>query len=1086
MLAALALGATGLVNAATAAAAPARWSQVTELSFQRLTQDQGLPNEIATDVAEDGAGFVWVGTLGGLARWDGYRFRVYRADPRTAGALPDNVIQTVHGDAAGRLWVGTSAAGLVRYDPATDRFVTTAAGPQGLSHVSVHAIVDDGSGGLWVGTDGGLDHVDPMTGAVHRGGDGLPGLQGNAVQVLLRDRSGRLWAGTENGLFRRDNGAARFVGVPLGGTSDPQPEPMSLLEDAGGRVWVGTLRHGAFIVDSGDAVQPVAGAALQTQQINAIVEVRPGEIWLGTAGQGIVAVDAASGATRQIRHRPMLPMSLSDNAVRNLHRDRAGLIWVPTNHGVNRHDPGQSAILTMFGASAAEEGADVASTEISWILPLDDGRIWLGTHKRGIAIIDDSGRPAGALRPDAAHSDTALPQDAVLALERGGDDTVFVGTKRGLYRATADGRRVGRVAFAGRHPNASTWALLKDGGTLWIGGQSDGLWQLDLASGRARPARHEPAQPLSDQRITVLARGPAGSLWVGTRYGLNRYDPARGAVTQALPAPNTPQGLSGGFISTLYTDRQGRLWVGTYGGGINILEEGAGDLAQARFRHLGVAQGLPDDNVNALLEDAKGQVWVSTDNGLAVVDPATLALRALRRAEGVVFATYWSGAAARTAQGELLFGGAGGLSIVRPDQLQTWNYRPPLLVTEVRVGGRPVLAGAPLTVPADANSLAVEFAAADYSAPERNRYAYRLEGFESHWVETDATRRLAAYTNLPPGRYTLQLRGSNRDGIWSEAGVSLPVEVLAAWHQTWWARATGVLAMLLVLLAVVRWRTRLLRRQQAELEHKVNERTAELHKVSLALEEKSRVLEQSSLTDPLTGLHNRRFLTARIDVEVGASVRRAVEARAAGVVHPVDTDNVFLLIDIDHFKLVNDVHGHAAGDAVLVQFGQRLQTLVRESDFLVRWGGEEFLAVARNTDRDRAEELAERIRSVVAERPFALDDGRSLVLTCSIGFATMPFALQQPRALGWQDVVKLADLALLAAKRVGRNAWVGLQTGESAAVDGLVAQLQADPQRVLRGGEVGFTSNRPRAAVAAALGGQDGAAAGRVDTARIG
>ncbi|WP_425261071.1 two-component regulator propeller domain-containing protein [Rubrivivax sp. RP6-9] len=1064
------------------AAPERRWSQVAQDAFEHLTLQQGLPNEIAMAVAQDGEGFLWIGTLGGLARWDGYRLQVHRSEPGTAGALPDNVIQTLHGDAAGRLWIGTSSGGLVRHDRASGRFVTLGAGPQGLSHVSVHGIADDGQGGLWVATAGGLDALAftsegrlqrrPPDPAVER-------LRGRRVLAVLRSRDGALWVGTDIGLLRRAPEGGAFVPVPLAvpqrdataaaalaSGATLQAEVHALLEDSAGQLWAGTAHAGAFVIAPGQAARPVreqpdaSGVPLSVQQVSSITEVRPGEVWLGTVGHGIVAVDGASGQTRRIRRQAMRASSLADNSVRSVVRDRSGLVWVASNRGLSRHDPRQTAILTLFGHDRAAPGlVGPAGTEISWILPGNDGRIWLGTHKSGVEIIDTSGARVGGIAPDADRPETALPQDIVLGLERTRDGSVFVATKRGLYRTSADGRQVARVLLGRRNPTASTWALLADGDTLWAGGQSDGLWQLDLRSGRGAPLAL--AGALSDERITVLARGPGGSLWVGTRHGLNRVDPASGAVlARVLPSPAAAQttsdapGLAAGFVTAVHTDRSGRAWIGTYGGGVHLLQPGDGP---PRFRRITAAQGLPDDNVNALVDDAEGRVWVSTDNGLAVIDPQTLAVRGLHRAEGALFATYWTGSAARTPDGDLLFGGAGGLSIVRPERLQAWDYRPPVVVSALHVGGRPVpapAASAPLQVPADANSLAVEFSALDFSAPERNRYAYRLLGFESRWNSTDAARRLALYNNLPPGRYTLQLRGSNRDGLWADAALELPLQVQAAWHQTLWFRASAVVALALLLLAVVQWRTRLLRARQAELERKVSERTAELQQMSQALTEKSLVLERSSVTDPLTGLHNRRFLTSRIDTEIAASLRRATEPVTAGHAAGVDTDNVFFLVDVDHFKRVNDRHGHAAGDSVLVQFGQRLQGLVRETDFLVRWGGEEFLVVARNTDRSRAQELAGRIRDVVAQAPFVLDDGSTLAVSCSIGFACMPFVRAAPRALDWQDVVQLADLALLAAKRAGRNTWVGLQAGPAARPDGLRARVQAAPRQALQAHEV--------------------------------
>lgn len=1032
-----------MATAASAAPQARRWSQLADVTFQHVSQDHGLPNAVATAIAEDGQGFLWVGSLGGLARWDGYRFRVYQADPQRAGALPDNYVQALHGDARGHLWIGTSSAGLLRHDPAADRFITYPVGGEGgLSHVSVRQIVDDGEGGLWLATDGGLDRLDPATGRVEHASapKSWAAAAGPQVRAVLRDRRGGLWLGSTAGLFRRAPGAAVLERVPLKAGAPVQPE--MLAQDRAGRIWVGSLHHGVFVLSDegaapavliGEVAPPDGLDVLHTSQITSLLEVSPGEMWLATLGQGLVAVDFEQGRTRRIRHVPAWPMSLADNALRTLYRDRAGLVWVASNRGLSRHDPQQTAVLTRFGSGEAGNAADVNSvgTEISWMQPMPDGRLWLGTHKSGVDILDAAGARVAGLRPDSRRPETALPQDIVLSMARAPDGDFFIGTKRGLYRADAAGRRVSRVTLGERDPEASSWALLVEGQTLWIGGQSDGLWRLDLASGHGEAVKLA-GTGLSDQRVTVLATAPHGGLWVGTRHGLNRVDVATGAVTQLLPGPRQAGRLSAGFVTALLTDGDGRLWVGSYGGGIDILPP-AGREAEPPLR-INTATGLPDATVNTLLQDLQGQIWASTDNGLARIDPATLAVRSLRRAEGVVFSTYWTGAAARTEQGELLFGGAGGMTVVLPEKLRAWAYQPRVLVTDVMLGGRPEPAGRrELTVPPDANSLAVEFSSTDFSAPERNRYAYKLEGYDVDWVATDATHRLAAYTNLPPGNYRLLLRASNRDGQWSEGDVGLAVRVLPAWHQTWWFRAVLVLALAMLAMAAMAARTRLLRARQRDLESKVRERTAELEALHRALEEKSAELEMSCVTDPLTGLHNRRFLTNHIEQDLAASLRRAQEVKAAGA-QPLDTDSVFLLLDIDAFKRVNDLHGHAAGDAVLVQFGARLRAVLRESDYLVRWGGEEFLAVARDTDRVRAEELAERMRAVIADTPFLLDDDSPLDVTCSIGFACMPFDPERPQARTWQQVVKLADIALYAAKHSGRDAWVGLQSGGEGAV----------------------------------------------------
>ncbi|MDI4634425.1 diguanylate cyclase [Pelomonas sp. V22] len=1074
------------VNADAPAAAPAaatqRWSQLAELSFRHLRQEDGLPNEIATAVAEDGAGYLWVGSLGGLARWDGYRFRIYQTDAERPGALPDGFIQTLHGDRKGRLWIGTQGAGLARYEPATDGFVGYPVGPLGLAHVSVRAIADDGQGGLWVASEGGLDHLDTESGRFHRvlptNGADAPGAR---VWTVLQDSRAGLWVGTEKGLFHRPGGAVRFQRMQLP-VSGRQPEPRSLFEDSAGRLWIGTLQHGAFVLEPGET-QPAALQAetpdrpsLAVQHVVTINEMRPGEVWLGTLSHGIFAFDAASRRARVIQHKPALAVSLADNSIKSLYRDRSGLLWVATNRGLSRNDPSQRAVLTMYGTPPCEAAPCrevTVSNEVSWILPTADGRIWLGTHKRGVEIIDPNGGRVGWLRPDATQPERALPQDVVVALEQVADGTVYIGTKRGLYRASGDGKRVQRVRIEGRDPAESSWALLADGDTLWIGGQSDGLWALNLRTDKARAVLSEPARQLSDQRIFTLARGPGGSLWIGTRMGLNRLFTATGKVQRIVPDPARPDGLSAGFITSLYTDRQQRLWVGTYGGGISLLE---GSSEPLHFRHVGKAQGLPNENINALQEDRQGLVWASTDNGLARIDPATLQAQSLRRAEGVEFLTYWTGSAASTSAGELLFGGAGGLSIVRPDQFQRWNYRPPVVLTALRLGDQWLsqsqlaqLGSETLELPSEGGQLVGELAALDYSAPERNRYAHKLENLDRKWVELEPGQRQFSYNNLPPGNYRLMLRGANRDGVWTEKELAVSLRVLPAWHQTWWFRGLLLLAILGGVVLVVQARTRWLRMREQQLSRLVAERTAELETLSAALAQKSLVLERASISDPLTGLHNRRFLAEHIETALAASLRRVREARLHESEPPPDCDSLFFLIDVDHFKRVNDQYGHAAGDAVLVQFGRRLQQLMRESDYVVRWGGEEFLAVARDTNRSRAAELAERIRCVMADTPFELDDGRLLRVSCSIGFACMPFITDKPKALGWQDAVKLADQALLGAKRSGRNAWVGLLATGSTPDFRLPELLQNGLHALLWAGQLELMSSRPPVLVSAAL-----------------
>jgi diguanylate cyclase (GGDEF)-like protein len=332
-------------------------------------------------------------------------------------------------------------------------------------------------------------------------------------------------------------------------------------------------------------------------------------------------------------------------------------------------------------------------------------------------------------------------------------------------------------------------------------------------------------------------------------------------------------------------------------------------------------------------------------------------------------------------------------------------------------------------------------AALDFVAAPRQRYRYKLEGLDPDWTIAGASQRSITYSRVPPGGYVLRVAATSRDGRWSDRALQLPITVRPAFHQTTWFRLLAALAFLALLYGIYRLRVRQLRAREQELETLVTERTSELANAYARIEE-------ASLTDPLTGLRNRRYLEQTMDADL------ELAARGEG-------DLVALLVDLDHFKNVNDTYGHAAGDAVLAELARVLRQTMRASDVIVRWGGEEFLIVVRFVGRALAPELAEKVRAAVAAHEFPLPDGTLLRRTCSIGAATWPFSRTDLRAIAWEHIVDLADLGLYAAKRSGRDAWVAVSSGSG------------DPATAVE-----LFRSDPAAAVVPALGGGDSIGSG--------
>jgi ligand-binding sensor domain-containing protein len=355
----LATGQAWCADAATVAAPPLVGQSLTisaDTVFRHFDESNGLPTTVITAFAQDGDGFLWIGTQGGLARWDGYRFRNYQAVLGAAGALPNNSVQALYSDPQGRLWIGTDS-GLARYDREQDRFTAYPAHAGDVSRSGVSAIMTDGAHGLWVGTPNGLEHFDITRGRytdLRSNGPGTTALLHSSILSLVREPNGVLWVGTADGLFRRGLAGESFSQYSLPSSNGVAPAILSLCSDSLGHLWIGTS-HGALTLDPATgAIREVVENApvtmlsgertmVQDEQVPHIIEVSPEVIWLGTSAHGIVAVDARSLKTHRIEHDVALPTSLADDTLMALFRDRAGVVWAGTQLGIDQTAPHAAA-----------------------------------------------------------------------------------------------------------------------------------------------------------------------------------------------------------------------------------------------------------------------------------------------------------------------------------------------------------------------------------------------------------------------------------------------------------------------------------------------------------------------------------------------------------------------------------------------------------------------------------------------------------------------------------------------------------------------------------------------------------------------
>jgi len=785
------------------------------MRFQRYSLEEGLSQSTALSIVQDRLGFLWIGTVSGLNRFDGYEFKVYKHNPGDPHSLSDNYIPAVFVDSAGRLWVGTRSGGLCRYDPERDAFVNIPAGPgpRQLTHAWIRSIAEDRKGGLWIGTGAGLNRLDPDGVGLRRFEHAVeePGQERLDLESTLAiGASGEIWVGSKHGLARFFQDTGRFERrLDADGRPLPTGQILEIQVDRHGSLWLATMDQGLFRLNPETGLWrqwlPIPGdpSSLSSARVFCVFEDPDGALWAGGERGGLHRFDSQSQSF--IRHplRRSGPAGNGDNSVRRIFQDRTGVLWVGSfSDGLLKLNPGRHWFDHV--RHDPEDSESLSGNMVYSILQDSRDELWVGAFANGLNRRKREDGPFIHYRHDP-NDPSSLPNDnAFLLLEdRWGD--IWVGTDEGLARFDRESDGFERIRAEPnrpgglQHPNLT--ALHQDrAGRLWVG-TLGGVFVMENRRDRQfRAILHDPHDPntISSNRILAIREDRSGAIWIGTDdRGLNRIDPDSGQAERFIASPGKADGLSHNRVSVIFEDRIGRLWIGAYGGGLNRFE------AETRsFTHFGEREGLPDDVVYAILEDASGRLWLSSNRGLTRFDPNTGEIRVFDVQDGLQSNEFNRNAAFQRDDGAMFFGGVNGYSAFHPDDIREDAHPPSVALTDIlflnqSIPLRRVEPQSPLTTPitvADAIELtrqqyafAIEFAALHFANPEKNRYAYKLEGLDPDWIYTDANRRFAAYANLSPGSYVFRVKAANLDGVWNETGAALRIKVPTPWWRTWWA-----------------------------------------------------------------------------------------------------------------------------------------------------------------------------------------------------------------------------------------------------------------------------------------------------------
>ncbi|NRR31634.1 response regulator [Oxalobacteraceae bacterium] len=838
------------------------------LRFEQLGVEHGLAQESVLAIAQDKQGFMWFGTQAGLSRFDGYRMITFKSAVSDSRSLGDNWVRVLHVDGSGTLWVGTDG-GLDRYNPLSQtfsHFLPQESPKRGNGNRHVRAIVDDGMGGLWLATGDGLHHFDPVSGRFtswHHDAADAGSLVDDQVYALARDAAGRLWVGTATGLDMLAPGASRFQHYKVDAAPDSRYNYVAALQvDSSQTLWIGTaggLEQWRLLGDAPQRRRLGEKEGLKPGAITAIYQDAEASLWVGSSADGLYRWLAAENRMVQYTHQFSDSHSVADNQISALLRDRVGTFWVGTwNNGVSRVDLGSGGFARVV--RQADQLRTLSDNKVRAIAADGRGKLWLGTSS-GLNHFDPISGEGQLFQHDPSRPDS-LADDLVNAVWRDKDGNLWLGGRSGINRMDAASGKFSLLSLARGDPASDTIRnIVGDrNGILWIASRG-GLHRYDPRTRALQTYRHDPSDSasLADNVVRPILEDRRGQLWVGTFNGLDLLDRKTGRFRHFRRDPNDPLSLSHDEVHYLYEDARGAIWVGT-AAGLNKMETAPDGTV--RFRRYLRKDGIADDAIASILPDAVGNLWLSTNSGISRLNTETGLFRNYSGADGTIEGAYFDGAALRTPDGTLFFGGFNGITAFAPQEVRENSVAPTVAITDLQIFNKSVKAGqgehanvlknaiehtGALTLSQYDSVFSLEFAALHYAAPQRNRFAYQLQGFDEDWVVTDATKRFATYTNLDPGHYVFRVKAANKDGIWNDNAATLEITILPPFWKTWWFRSLVVLLLLGLGYFSYHARMRGMRRQKTLLEQQVSQRTAEVEQKNMLLQQQKGELEQRRL-----------------------------------------------------------------------------------------------------------------------------------------------------------------------------------------------------------------------------------------------
>jgi len=817
------------------------FSQNVNPRFDHLTIENGLSSNHTRFIYQDSKGFLWVATEDGLNRYDGYTFKHYKHDPKNKNSLSDNAVYSIYEDDENLFWI-TTRNGLNIFDPVKEKFTRFNHNPSDSSAISsdkLIEIVEDTLGNIWIASRQGLNQFNRKnrTFTVYKNiPESINSLSHNYVNTLLVDRNGNLWAGTKKGLNKfnyNDSTFTRYYSNPDLPGSLSNDFINCIYEDTDGNLWIGTISGLNKLVsskgDSADFIHfnydPLNPNSLSGNNVKTICEDDDKNLWIGTIGGGISIYNPQSNKFSAIKHNPKSSQSLSDDIIYHLTKDNSGIIWVSTfSKGINKFNPAKRR----FAHYQPDPNTflQIKENDITAVLIDINKKLWIGTNGNGLALIDKkslhyNGENKNIYRKGDKNS---INNDYITSIIQDREGFIWIGTfGGGLNKYDSYKKHFTVYKKEKNNPkslsNDFIHTVYEDKeGFIWVGTGLGGVCRFDKNTNTFNCYNYNPSEPQNEKNpsaveVTAICEDAKGFLWFGTSTGgLNKFDKKNQTFTHFRHHPDQPDGIGSNRIVTIYADSKNNLWVGTFGNGLNLY-----DRQSDSFIHFTEDDGLAGNTVVAIVEDSDNNLWISTNNGISKFDPAEKLFRNFNTNDGLQGKEFNANSVYYDENNNLIyFGGVNGLNIFNPDMITDNLVKPEIVITDFRLFNKSITPGAnsvldqsiqftdQINLSYDQNVIAFEFSALHFINPVKNSYAYKMEGFDSEWINS-GSKRFAEYTNLDPGNYVFKVKGANSDGIWNETGTSISIIIDPPFWRTWWAYVIYIVLIIGGFLSIRRY-----------------------------------------------------------------------------------------------------------------------------------------------------------------------------------------------------------------------------------------------------------------------------------------